>query len=438
VAWTIERALAALEEHVNLESLVSGVHDPPTLDRMARLCALMGDPQRAYPVLHVTGTNGKGSTTRMATALLQAAGLSVGTYTSPHLERVHERISWNGEPIGDLALAEAVGAIVELEAATGVRPSWFELVTATAFRWFADIAVEAAVLEVGLLGRWDATNVADASVAVVTNVGLDHTDYAGPTRLDIAREKGGIVKPGSVLVLGETDPSLRGALTAGGPAEVWSRDADFGCDANRVAVGGRLLDLRTPGASYRDVFVPLHGAHQGDNAAAAVAAVEAFFGRPLDEEVVAEALGSVQVPGRFEVVGRHPLVVLDGAHNPDGARAAAETMAADFSSAGGVVLVVGMNRGREPAEVLAALGAGSARLVVTCAADWPKAVPAAELAEAARALGAEAESAPSVAEAIRRAIAVASPEDAVLITGSLYVVGDARPLFAKRPGPPRS
>ena len=185
------KALAYLDEHTNLERMLAGRIDPPSLERMARLTDAMGDPQQTYPVIHVTGTNGKGSTAQIITRLLMAQGLRVGTVTSPHLERVNERIALDGEPIDDETFAEQVGAIADLEIVAGVRPSYFEILTAAAFRCFADAPVDVAVVEVGLLGRWDATNVADGTVAVVTNVGLDHTEYAGPTRADIAGEKAG-------------------------------------------------------------------------------------------------------------------------------------------------------------------------------------------------------------------------------------------------------
>ena len=198
--------------------------------------------------------------------------------------------------------------MADAEALAGVEPSYFELLTAAAFRWFADVAVDVAVVEVGLLGRWDATNVADGQVAVVTNVGLDHTDVAGPTGVDIAAEKAGIVKPGASLVLGETDPELVPVFLAERPGETLRRaTSTSACNDNILAVGGRLLDLRTPGAAYDELFLPLHGAHQGDNAAAALAAVEAFFGGPLAPELVTAGFENVVMPGRFEVVGRHPL-----------------------------------------------------------------------------------------------------------------------------------
>ncbi|CAN5695727.1 folylpolyglutamate synthase/dihydrofolate synthase family protein [soil metagenome] len=417
--------MAYLEAHIDLEALAAGRFEAPTLERMERLCALLADPQHAQPVLHITGTNGKGSTARMATALLGAHGLSVGTYTSPDLTRVNERISRNDEPIDDADLAQAISAVARLEQHSAIQPSRFEILTLAALWWFADSAFDFAVIEVGMGGRWDATNVVDATVAVVTNVGLDHTGVLGPTRADIAAEKAGIVTPGCTLVLGETDPALAPIFEAAEPAALWRCGEDFACPANEVAVGGRLLDLRTPDASYEQVLLPLHGAHQGDNAAVAVAAVEAFFARPVDDDVVREALGGVRAPGRFEIVGRRPLVVLDGAHNPDGCRAAADTLD-DFSVAGATLLVVGMNQGRSALDMLSALGAAQARLVVACAVDWPRAMPATEIGAAARELGADVEGVPDVVEAVQRALAVAGPDDVVLVTGSLYVVGTAR------------
>ena len=421
----LDEALAYLDDHIDLEKAASGRFGPPTLDRMAQMTALMGDPQAAAPVIHLTGTNGKGSTARMITALLAAHGLSVGTYTSPHLERLHERIAVNGTAIDDDALAGVLEAVSLVERESGVRATWFEVMTLAAFRWFADEAVDVAVVEVGLAGRWDATNVADGIVAVVTNVGLDHTAILGPTRAHVAAEKAGIVKPGATLVLGEADPALAATFEERGPAAIWRRGPDFDCVENRLAVGGRLLDLRTPAQGYEEVFLPLHGRHQGDNAACAVAAVEAFFARPVADEVTREALASVVVPGRFEIVRRRPLVVLDGAHNPDGARAAAATVE-DLSVAGGRLVVVGMMGDRDPDELLEALGAREASLVVACAVDWPRAMPAEQVADAARRLGVPTRVGATVAAAVNLALAAAEPADLVLVSGSLRVIGAAR------------
>ncbi len=327
--------------------------------------------------MHITGTNGKGSTAQIATRLLEAHGLTVGTYTSPHLQRINERIAVNGEPIADDDLAEAIRAIADAEALAGVEPSYFEILTAAAYRWFADIAVDVVVAEVGLLGRWDATNVADGQVAIVTNVALDHTEYAGPTRLDIAREKAGIVKPGASLVLGETDPELVPVFLAEQPGEAFFRDIDFACNDNMLAVGGRLLEIRTPGASYPELFLPLHGAHQGDNAAAALTAVETFFGGPLSPELITIGFENVVMPGRFEIVNRHPYVVLDGAHNAAGADVAAAVVDEEFSEVAERIYVIGLLRGRDPVAMLEALDAQSARLVIATAPSTSRAIPAA-------------------------------------------------------------
>ena len=399
---------------------------------MGALCGLLGDPQDAFAVIHLSGTNGKGSTARMVSALLGAHGLSVGTYTSPHLQHINERMAWDGVPIDDAGLAAALLELEPLEEHLGVRLTHFELLTAAAFKWFADNAVEVAVLEVGMGGRWDATNVATGSVAVITNVGLDHAEIIGPTRVEIAREKSGIVKPGATLVLGETDPALVPIFEARGAAAVWHRDVEFGCTRNRVAVGGRVLDMLLPSGSLSDVFVPLRGEHQGDNAVCAVAASEAFFGRALDPAVVESALASVQVPGRFEVVGHRPLVVLDGAHNPDGARALAHTLEEDFAGRWPEVLVVGFTVGRDPGEMLSVLSAAKARLVIACRPPSPRGLPATEVVAAASALGIEAVAAPSVGAAMRQALDAAGREEFVLVTGSLYVVGDARTMLEAR------
>ena len=435
---SLGEALAWLDRHVNLEAIEAGRggrHGLPTIERISAVMDAIGDPQRSYPVVHVTGTNGKGSTSRMVAALLEALGLRVGVYTSPHLEVINERMSIGRTAISDDELVAQLGALAELELFLGERLSWFEIMTACAYRWFADEAVEAAVVEVGLGGRFDATNVADGAVAVVTNVALDHTELLGPTRESIAGEKAGIVKPGSVLVLGEEDRGIsrifdEEAVKVAAQA-VWHRGEDFGAEDGRLALGGRVVDLFTPARRYEDVFVPLHGAHQQDNAAAALAAAQAFTGAPLAEEVVERGFAAVTVPGRMEVLRRSPLVVLDGAHNTAGAAAAGVALAEDFAGAGKVFVVMGCLRGRDPSELLQALSAGGRALdrVVACAPASPRAVPAAEVAAAARGLGApaeEVEGPSSVAEAVGRALALAGPADLVLVTGSLYVVGAAR------------
>ncbi len=417
-------ALDYLDAHASYEK--TGRITSPTIEPITRLTAAMGDPHLAAPVIHVTGTNGKGSTVQMITRLLMAQGLTVGTYTSPHLERVTERIARDGDPIPDDEFAEQIAAIADLEALTGVRPTYFEAVTAAAFRWFADVAVDVAVIEVGLLGKWDATNVVESQVAVVTNIGMDHNEFAGPTLADIAREKAGIIKPMSAAVIGETSPDLVPIFRDAGGASFLLRDTDFETLDNSLALGGRLLDLRTPTTIYSDVPLPLHGAHQGDNAALAIAAVETFFAAPLSDEVVRQGFADVSVPGRFEVGGVQPLVIVDGAHNPAGADTCAQVFFDDFSPEGRRILVVGTLR--EPADMLAALRADEFDVVHVCTAPSPRGVPAADVARAAQQLGCtEIIVSDTVEQACGRALRVADADDAVLVTGSLYVVGAARP-----------
>ncbi|HUQ64402.1 MAG TPA: Mur ligase family protein [Acidimicrobiales bacterium] len=421
-------ALEFLDGHVNLELDPAPRAASMRLEVMRRLVELMGDPQTAYPVIHITGTNGKGSTARMVTALLIEMGLSVGTYTSPHLERVNERIAWNGQPMTDGALVDAIETVANVEVMLNRPPTHFEILTAAAYRWFADVAVDVAVVEVGLGGRWDATNVADGQVCVVTNVSLDHVETIGPTLVDIASEKAGIVKPDSHLVLGETSPELADIFRGAGPNQTWERDVDFACVSNELAHGGRLVDLQTPQGRYPEVLLPVHGRHQGDNAVVSLAAVEAFFGAPLDADVVTDAFAGVVLPGRLEVIARHPLCVLDGAHNPAGAVAAADAVAETFTVSGRI-LVVGMLRGRDPAEMLEALGADEARMVIACPPPSPRALPAEEVAAAAEGLGVTVEVAASVEEAVALGLGLAQLDELVLVTGSLYVVGAARAVL---------
>ncbi|MDQ6614441.1 MAG: Mur ligase family protein [Actinomycetota bacterium] len=427
-------ALAWLDSHQNLERMLADTNRPhPDLAQMRRLMSILGDPQDAYPVIHLTGTNGKTSTARAVTTLLMAKGLSVGTFTSPHLEAVNERLMANSEPVSDADLAALLSDLALLEQMLGpepggerARPTWFELLAAAAFRWFAERPVDVGVVEVGLGGRWDATNVATADVAVVTNVGLDHLEFLGPTLADVAREKAGIIKPGSTLVLSETRTDLVPIFEAEADGRVLVRDRDFEIMSNELAVGGRLISLRTPAAEYWDVFLALHGRHQAYNFLDAAVAAEEFFGAPIEADLLAEAAATVRSPGRLEVVARHPLIVLDGAKNVPGAQAMAAAIDEEFGQVRSRVMVVGMLRGKDPSEMLEALAAPKARHVVTCPPPSPRAQPADVVAKAALLMGVEAEPAPSVAEALDRARELAGEDDLILVTGSLYVVGAAR------------
>jgi dihydrofolate synthase/folylpolyglutamate synthase len=401
-------ALAWLDRHQNLERILADARlQAPEPERMRRLAHVLGDPQASQPVIHLTGTNGKTSAARALSQLLITKGLNVGTFISPHLQRLNERIMVGLQPISDADLADVLSDLAGLEDLLGdqMRPSWFELLAAAAFRYFADRPVDVAVVEVGMGGRWDATNVADGTVSIVTNVALDHTELLGPTREHIAREKAGIVKPGTTLVLGETDPELYDIFAAERPEALWLAGRDFAVEAAELAEGGRSLDLRTPEGHYDEVYLPLHGRHQADNFVAALAGAEAFFGKPLEQALVTKAAAAVTSPGRLELAGGRSRV-----------------------------MVVGMLRGKSAVEMLTALDVGKSRLVVTCPPPSPRAQPAEEIAEAARSLGCRAIATGSVAEAIEVALAEAEPDELVLVTGSLYVVGAARTVLLGEPG----
>lgn len=418
-------ALRYLDEHASYEK--TGRVESPSLGNITRLMDLMAQPQLSYPVIHITGTNGKGSTTQIITRLLMAHGLSVGTYTSPHLERLNERISYNGSPIDDDDFGANVGAIADIEVLAGVRPSYFEILTAAAFRYFADSGIDVAVVEVGMLGRWDATNVVKSQVAVITNIALDHIEFAGPSLGDIAREKVGIAKADSSLVIGDINPDLRAVWNSAGAERVLLRGDDFDCLDNQLAVGGRVIDVRTPRGVYGELALPLNGRHQGDNASLALMAVEEFFDAQLSRELVIEGFANVEMPGRFEVMSRQPLVIIDGAHNPAGADVCSQVFFEDFDPQGRRILVVGMLSSREPSSMLSALRADDFDLVVCCTAPSPRGLVAEIVAEAARAMGCDdVETVGSVEEACERALRFAKKDDAVLVAGSLYVVGAAR------------
>lgn len=328
-------ALAWLDRHQNLERILADRRlQAPNPERMRRLAHLIGDPQSSQPVVHITGTNGKTSTARALSQLFISMGLKVGTFTSPHLEKINERIMVGLEPISDEDLAEVLTDLANLEPIMGDagRPTWFELLTAAAFRYFADRPVDVAVVEVGMGGRWDATNIADGAVSIVTNVALDHTELLGPTREHIAGEKAGIVKAGATLVLSETDPALYDIFLSERPETIWLAGRDFAVESNAVAVGGRLVDLRTPAERYEGVYLHLHGRYQADNFLDALVGAEAFFGGPLDHEIVAEAAAIASSPGRLEVIAQRPVVVLDGAKNVAGARASAAAVSEEFGA----------------------------------------------------------------------------------------------------------
>lgn len=433
--WTYEQALAALDGHVNLERAPGTERSAPKLERMARLVSCLGDPQHRLRAIHLTGTNGKTSTALVTAALLASAGLRVGLYTSPHLERINERMRIGDDPIGDDAFATYVGRAVEAaaELSPADQPNYFELLTAAAFSWFADATVDAAVVEVGVLGRWDATNVLDAPVAVITTIGPDHLEYAGSLE-NVAREKAGIVKPGSTLVLGDTSPMA--ALFEDTPAtRVWRRPSDFACDAWRDTPEGAVATLRTPAQRYLDVGLRLHGRHQADNAAAALTAAEAFLGRPLPLDQAASGLASVVTPGRMELVRDQPPVVIDMAHNPQAAAALAGALA---GAASRWVLLYGALSGHDWRATLEQLLALELDAVVICRPGSPRAVPPQEIASFLAGRGITVTVVPDVVEAAERSLDRAGAEAGLLVTGSTYHLAAARTAIRghQHPDPP--
>ena len=401
----------------------------PSLDRIEALCEALDNPQRQIPAIHVTGTNGKTSTARIASSLLAATGLSVGTFTSPHLQSVRERIALNGDPIGEDAFGDVFSHLLPylqtVEGHLGEKLSFFEVLTGMFFLWAVEVPVDALVVEVGLGGRWDATNVVPAPVAVLTNVGLDHTGLLGNDRKTIAREKAGIIKHDAFVVTGERDPSIVAVIAEeadGMLASVSAAGKEFTVRENLVALGGRYLSIESSARVYDKLFLPLHGAHQGLNAAIALEAVTRFLpGQVLGEEVVAQGLADTVVPGRMETVGG---VLLDVAHNPDGMSALVASIAESFDFGDGV-FVLGILADKDYRGMLAEAARLSPRMVFTRAANVRSVEPA-ELLATARDMGIEeCTTAAGAAEAIEIARQLAD-ESLVCVTGSHYVVGEAR------------
>jgi dihydrofolate synthase/folylpolyglutamate synthase len=418
----------------------------PSLDRIRAFTELLGDPQRTYPSIHLTGTNGKTSTARMIDTLLRALELRTGRFTSPHVERMSERICIDGEPLDDEAFVRAfneVAPYTHLVDSSEAHPlSFFETVVGMAYAAFADAPVDVAIVEVGMGGVWDATNVIDASVAVVLPIAVDHASYLGGTPAEIAVEKAGIIKPDSVAVLAQQPPEaaevlLRYAAEVG--ATVAREGLEFGVVSRAPAVGGQVVSLQGMRARYDEVFLPLYGAHQAENAAIALAAVEAFLGEdPLDDALVRGAFAEATSPGRLEVIRRSPTIVLDAAHNPHGAEATAAALDDSFQFAP-LIGVMGVMADKDHEGVLAAFEPHLHHLICT-QNSTARALPAEQLAEAAIEIYGEdrVTVAPKLSDAIDQAAALAEAGEAfgdplgsgaVLVTGSVVTVGEARQLL---------
>lgn len=425
-------------------------HDfDPTIDRVRRTMDLLGNPQRAYRVVHLTGTNGKTSTSRLVERLLREHGLRTGRFTSPHLSTVRERIAVDGEPLSPEAFVAAwydVAPYVEMVDARLVeegqgRLSFFEVLTVMALAAFADAPVDVAVLEVGMGGEWDSTNVADADVAVVTPVALDHERWLGHDLASIARVKAGVVKDGTVLVSaaqpGVVEDVLREAAEAHGSRFVLE-GADVEVLERRMAVGGQVLALRGLGGVYTDVYVPLHGEHQAHNALLALVAVEALVkgGGALDASVVEAAFSDVDSPGRMELVRSSPAVVVDAAHNPAGAEALVAGLEEAFAFRR-LVGVVGILDDKDAEGILSALEPHLAELVVTRSSS-ARALAVDELGQIAVDVFGEdrVHLVERLDEAVARAVELAEQDDSfgagVVVTGSITLVAEVRTLLGRK------
>lgn len=419
----------------------------PSLDRIAALSELMGDPQGAYEVVHLTGTNGKTSTSRMIDALVRARGLRTGRFTSPHVESLTERISVDGEQLDEDTFVRAyldVAPFLELVDAESAHPvSFFETTVAMAFAAFTDAPVEVAIIEVGMGGSWDATNVANGSVAVITPIAVDHSRYLGDRPVAIAVEKAGIIKPGAQVVVAEQAPEVM-AVLADRVNEVGAtllrEGVDFGVVHRAAAVGGQVVTLRGLRGEY-EVFLPLFGAHQAQNACLALAAAEALAGDdPLSAEVVTEAFGQVTSPGRLEIIRRGPTILLDAAHNPHGAAATVEAIRDSFTF-DPLVGVVGVMNDKDVEAILSEFEPVFSEIVCT-QNSTQRSLPAEELADVARDLFGEhrVRVAASLDDAIEQAVTLAETggslgesigSGGVLVTGSVVTVGEARTLLRR-------
>ena len=417
----------------------------PSLERIAALVDMLGSPQLTYPTIHVGGTNGKTTTSRMIDSLLFEMGLRTGRFTSPHLESYLERIAINGKPIDAKELIFSFNDISPyldlMDEKFDTPISFFEAMTALAFAAFAEHPIDVGVIEVGMGGAWDATNVVDADVSVIMPIGLDHTEYLGTTIKEIAETKAGIIKEGGFIVLASQEPEaavelLRKAAEVG--ADIAREGVEYSIDSRAVAVGGQLLSITGLRGFYDEIFLPLHGKHQASNAAAALIAVEAFFGeQDLDIDAIRAGFANVTSPGRCEIIHRDPTIIIDAAHNPDGAHAIAQTIANEFTfdEVTGIVALMadkdalGILQGLEP--IL--------NLVIVTENSSPRSMKVAEIEKLAlQVFGAERVfTQPTLEAAIDRAVKdsvrpLSEETLGILITGSVVTVGEARTIVRRK------
>lgn len=417
----------------------------PTLDRISALTDALGSPQLSYPTIHIGGTNGKTTTARMVESLMRKLDYRTGRFTSPHLESILERISIKGEPIsaeGFVATYNDIALYLDLIDSKQPNPlSYFEVLTAMAFVAFAEFPVDIGIIEVGMGGEWDSTNVVSPAVSVITPIGLDHQSYLGNSIEEIASTKAGIIKPESHVVLAAQEPAVakilleRVALKSAIP---YREGIEFAVTKRELAVGGQLIDVQGVHGEYKDIYLPLYGSHQASNAAVAIATVEAFVGQKISDEIISESFASVTSPGRLEVIHRDPTVIIDAAHNPHGAKALAKSIGGefDFQSIFGVVAILS---DKDAAGILRELEPVVSRIVVT-ENKSERALSKESLFEIAKSIFGpdrtfmEADLQSAIIYSMEQATLlnqISDGSNAVLITGSVVTVGEAKRIVKR-------
>ena len=417
-------ALQFLDRFTNREATAGRIHGL-SLAAMSQLIECMGEPHKDLRAIHVTGTNGKGSVVSMTESLLSSKGLRVGSYMSPHVDNIRERFTLAGSQITEEIFSEIIFDVSRYVESNELEPSYFELLTAAAILLFSNEGVDAAVVEVGILGRFDATNVLEGEIAVITNIGKDHTDGSEGWRRSIAAEKAGIIVEGKPLILGNPEEDVVDLFAAENPEPIFQYGKDFLVEDSLPAVGGQLISVKGIFGEYGEIFLPLYGKRQAQNAALSLATAEVFLEGIIPEEVVEDAFGQLVIPGRLEILSRGPVVLVDGAHNKDSANHLAETVNDVFPESRRI-LIVGTLEPHSPQEIFTELKAISPELVIVCRAPSPRAISPKELEEVAMGLGLDVERAESPYEATLQALRIGDEEDLIIAAGSFYNISEIR------------
>ena len=417
-------ALRFLDRFINREANAGRIHGL-SLAAMSQLMECMGEPHKDLRAIHVTGTNGKGSVVSMTESLLSSKGLRVGSYMSPHVDTIRERFTLTGSQITEEIFAEIIFHVSQYVESHELEPSYFELLTAAAILLFSNEGVDAAVVEVGILGRFDATNVLEGEVAVITNIGKDHTDGSEGWRRSIAAEKAGIIVENRPLLLGNPEEDVVDLFLLEKPEPLFQYGKDFFVENSLSAVGGQVINIKGIFGEYEEIFLPLYGNRQAQNAALSLATAEVFLEGSLPEEVVEDAFGGLSIPGRLEVLSHRPLVLVDGAHNKDSANHLAETINDVFPESRRILLL-GALEPHSPEEIFSELKAISPEIVIVHAAPSPRAIDPNKLEEVARRLGLDVERAESPYEAALKALRTGGEEDLIVSAGSFYNISEVR------------